>query len=244
MPATSHVRLEWHDHAGRALSFDLRGTLQQTATPLLFLPGLDLAPDWAFYPYLLGKLAEQRPVLIAPRREGGKISEELANAEALLEAIARGTVPEGAAWARGKLGIVAHGKGAGLALLLASGQPAVGGIVAISTVCTFNRMSGDPESRVRADVAEHGVRFQLELAARQVRCPIVLVHGEEDQVAPFDEGEVVYHWLPKEKSSLVLLEKTGHSLGSHHPFDGTNKELDRVVRIAREFFDRELEGKR
>lgn len=241
MTATTIRRLVWNDQDGRQLDFELHGSLTQTSTPVLFLPGLDLAPDWAFYPYLIGKIAEQRPVLIATRREGGKISEELAAAEALVDAVARGGLPESAQWRRGKLGLVAHGKGSGLAVLLAAGQPAIGAVLAISPMCTFNRESGDPESRVRADIAQHGVRFQLELAARQVACKIVLVHGEEDDVAPFAEGEVLYHWLPKDKSSLVLLEKTGHSLGAQHPFDGTNKELDRVVRIARELFTRELE---
>lgn len=204
------------------------------------MPGHELPLDWAFYPFLIGKIAEHRPVLLPLLQEGTAVSAELGAAQSLLEAMVGGALPEGASWRQRKIGLLGHGKGAGLALLLASGQPAVGGVVAISTVCTFNRSTGDPGTRIRADVAQHGVRFQLELAARQVRCPIVLVHGEEDHIAPFDEGELVYHWLPKEKSSLVLLEKTGHSLGAHHPFEGTNKELDRVVRISREFFEREL----
>ena len=255
MTATTIRRLEWHDHEGREIAFALHGSLTQTGTPVLFLPGHQLPLDWAFYPYLLAKIAEQRPVLIArPRIIGDQnegntsaagtpsagMSEQLTDAEALIETIARGRLPEGAAWTPGKLGILAHGTGSGLALLLAAGQPAIAGVLAIATVCTFNRQGGDVDARLRSDVAEHGVRFQLELAARQVRCPIVLVHGEEDQVAPFDEGERIYHWLPKEKSSLVLLEKTGHSLGADDPFAGTNKELDRVVRISREFFEREL----
>lgn len=227
----SPQRVRWPLQAGQEVETDLLGTLEGNAAPVLFLRGMDLAADWSFYPYLLEKLAEHRPVLVPVVPAGATLSAELAVVEALVAALAKARP--------GKVGLLGHAKGAALALLVAERHASVGGVVGISTICTFNR-GGEQALPGRSDVAQHGERFQVELAARGTRCPVVLVHGEEDAIAPFAEGELVYHWLPKEHTSLVLLEKTGHSLGATNPFAGTNKELDRAVRITREFFARVL----
>jgi pimeloyl-ACP methyl ester carboxylesterase len=237
MPETTAMRITWPVAAALGLDVELRGALEQQKAPVIFVPGLGLPADWSFYPYMLQKLSERRPVLSLA--EPASLSESMRHCEALAGALGRGELPPGAEWKPNAVGLLGHASGASLSLLVAAHQPAVCGIVGIATMCTFNR-GGQEDERVSQDVAAHGDRLQVEVAARQVKCPIVLVHGEEDQVAPFDEGELVFHWLPKERSSIVLLEKTGHSLGANHPFDGTNKELDRTVRIVRDFFDREM----
>lgn len=204
--------------------------------PVLFLGDHQAPRDWSFYPYLQRAVAEDRPVLLLAG-EGGLPSVRLQRARELVESIGNGAVPDGCDWPRRRLGLLGHGMGAALAILLGAERPSVRGIVATSAWCTFQR-SGAPD--LAGDIAAHADEFQLELAARALICPIVLVHGEEDSVAPFLESESLYHWVPKSNASLVLLEKTGHSLGARHPFEGSNKELDRTVKIARDFFAREM----
>jgi alpha-beta hydrolase superfamily lysophospholipase len=223
---------------GRSLDVELVGPRQSPKPPLMFLPEHGCDRTWSFYPYLLEQLAQDRPVLLLPPPAPVRPSQERARVQAVLDAVERGSLPDGCDWPRRRLGLMGHGQGVALALLAGAERPAAKGIVGLSAWCTLRR-DGLP-AEVIEDLAAHAADFQLELAARAVTCPVVLLHGEEDAAVEFLESERLYHWLPKDSTSLVILEKTGHSLGAKHPFAGTNKELERCVRVAREFFDREL----
>jgi pimeloyl-ACP methyl ester carboxylesterase len=235
------TRLDWSNAGASDLRIDVVGPLVSSHVPVVFLPGIGVGYDWSFYPYLVEQLAQQRPVLLPELMSPYSLSAERSHVARLLETLGAGKLPDGCDWPRGKVGLIGHGKGAALAVLLGAESLAVRGIVAYSAYCTFHRSGQDAAADTQADVAAHAAEFQLEVAARSLRCPIVFVHGEEDAVSGFQEAETLYHWVPKEFGSLVLLEKTGHSLGATHPFAGTGKELERSVRIAREFCARELD---
>lgn len=231
------ARLDW-SNGERSLAVDLVGPTRSTHAPVLFLPEHGLDRSWSFYPYLLEQLAADRPVLLLGEPTPAKLSEERLRVHELLDLIERDSLPADCDWPRRKLGIIGHGKGVAMALAASAERRAVKGIVGLSAWSTLKR-DGMPDD-VMADLAAHAAQFQLELAARAVTCPVVLLHGEEDAAVEFLESERLYHWLPKDMTSLVILEKTGHSLGAQHPFAGTNKELERCVKVTREFFEREL----
>ncbi len=225
------LKVEWHA-LDRDLSFSCAPSARATA-PVVLLRGLDLADDWAFYPYLVARLAEQRPVWMLPTPSPGSLVAELDLLEGILGAWAQGHRPPGFAAVRGAIGLLGHGKGASLALLAGALGLGVQGIVGLAPLSTFNRAAADA---TRADLAEHAHRFFVERAARAFDAPVLLVHGEEDHVVSPSEAELLYHWLPKQTGRLIMLEKTGHSFGARHPFNGTTKELEIVVRVSCDFF--------
>lgn len=240
MVSPPHRTIEWRPRTGGALSLQLHGPEETAAAPVLFLGGLGLGPQWSFYPYLVEQLARDRPVVVPAAPEPYRLSAERAAADDLLRALGAGERPPGMDWSfEGPVGIVGHAKGASLALLVASRHEHVRAVVAIAPLCSFQRLIED-DDLLQRDMLEHSEEFLLEVAARGLRSHVVLIAGEEDHVVPIVEAETLFHWMPKEAASLVLLEKTGHSLGAQHPFEGSNRELDRVVHIARELFDREL----
>lgn len=240
MVSTPHRTIEWRPQTGGALSLQLHGPEETAAAPVVFLGGLGLGPDWSFYPYLIERIAQDRPVVVPIVGEPYRLSAERAAVDDLLRALAAGERPPEVQWSfEGSIGMIGHAKGASLAMLVASGHDHVGAIVAIAPLCGFQRLVED-DDLLQRDMLEHSEEFLLEVAVRGLRSNVVLIAGEEDHVVPIVEAETVFHWVPKEGSSLVLLEKTGHSLGAQHPFEGSNRELDRVVHIARELFDREL----
>ena len=214
---------------------EIHGSLDTAAEPVVFLGGLEFGSDWSFYPHLLQTLGQHRPVIRPVMPPACPLSREYGAINDLFDALAEGSLPFDLK--SQQFGVFGHAKGASLALLLSAKTPAVCGAVAISPLCTFNRLA-DSDSSIQDDIGANKELFDLELAVRSQRCEVVVIGAEEDHIAPIDEAECVFHWAPKGLSSLVLLEKTGHSLGSQHPFDGSNKELDRVLKICAELFDR------
>lgn len=224
-------RVDWQVH-GRDLSF-LCARGASAAPPILMLRGFDLGVDWAFYPYLVGRLAEQRPVWLIPPDLPPSLVEELDFVEAILLAWGQGHRPPGFAAVRGAIAMLGHGKGATLALLASAVGLGVQGVVGLAPLATLNRGASDA---TRLALARDSHRFFVERAARSLELPVVLIHGEEDHVVPPDEAEQLYHWLPKETGRLIMLEKTGHSFGARDPFATTSKELEIVVHVSRNFF--------
>ena len=238
--STPSSTIPWRPRSGGAVALQVHGPTASGAAPVVFLGGLGLGPDWSFYPYLIERIALDRPVVVPLAPEPYTLSAERDALDVLLRALGGGERPPGVDWThRGPIGMVGHAKGASLGLLVAAEHDVVGAIVAIAPLCAFKRLTEDDETLQR-DMVEHAQDFHLEMAVRGLRSKVVLIAGEEDHVVPIVEAETVFHWMPKDGSSLVLLEKTGHSLGAQHPFEGSNRELDRVVLIARELFDREL----
>lgn len=225
------LRVEWHVLGGD--NGLLCAPCARAAAPVLMLRGLDLGEDWAFYPHLVARLAEQRPVWMLPGPATRSLVGELDLVEAILRAWAQGQRPPGFEAVRGAMGLLGHGKGATLALLAAALRVGVQGIVGLAPLSTFNRSASEP---TRQELAAQAHRFFVERAARTVDVPVLLVHGEEDHVVSPTEAELLYHWLPKETGRLVMLEKTGHSFGARHPFSATTKELEIVVRVTCDFF--------
>jgi pimeloyl-ACP methyl ester carboxylesterase len=205
----------------------------RAVAPVLMLRGVGLAPDWAFYPHLVARLAEQRPVWLLPDSVAPSLVAELDLVETMLRAWAQGLRPPGFEGARGAMGLIGHGKGATLALLAGALGLGVQGVIGLAPWATFHR--GAP-GETAEELAAHAHRFFVERAARSIEVPMLLVHGEEDHVVSPAEAELVYHWLPKETGRLIMLEKTGHSFGARHPFVATTKELEIVVRVACDFF--------
>src|SRR5215467_5698722 len=118
MPETTTKRVPWPSVNALGLEVELRGGLEQQRAPVLFVPGLGLPADWSFYPYVLQKLSERRPILtLAPT---GSLSESLERCAALAAAVGRGDLPPGAEWRPRMLGLIGHASGASLALLVAA----------------------------------------------------------------------------------------------------------------------------
>ena len=232
------TRIHWVSREGQPLCIELHGGDASTAAPVLFVPGLDLPRDWSFYPYLIEQIAQERQVLLAQPPQPYSLSAELRELSQLVAALGSGDVPPGVAWDGRTLGVCGHAKGGALALLLAGRCPSIGAVVAISPVCTLHRDAHD-EAMAR-DLEQHGELFALEAHVRELRVPVMLITGEEDSVSPPGEAERLYHWLPKETGRLVMLEKTGHSLGADATFHGSNKELDTAVRVTKRFFEQVL----
>lgn len=88
----------------------------------------------------------------------------------------------------------------------------------------------DGETLVRAQVADVPGPLSLEEQCSAVSCPVVVVHGDDDQIIPRDHGERL---AALTGGSLVTFEGSGHAPQGRDPV-AVNRVLDGVLSAARE----------
>jgi len=57
----------------------------------------------------------------------------------------------------------------------------------------------------------------------QINCPVLIIHGSDDQLVPFKEAELMHHQIPK--SQLVYITDAGHLSNLEQP-----KKYNQAVR--------------
>ena len=71
--------------------------------------------------------------------------------------------------------------------------------------------------------------LSIAIQGKKVSIPFCIIHGMDDKAVSFEEAEKLHEVIPT--SELILMENTGHTFGSSHPWKENNlpKELNEVV---------------
>ena len=216
-----------------------------------------------FNPALSGVLNNREGVIVDPDgATRATLRQELGDLLQVLNAVKTRALPGLEEVDVTRLALMGHSQGSGLGVLAAARERSVRAVLCFSPVATFHRFSPAEVERVARDgymevklegraarltkaylddLHEGRSDLDLEAALRDLHVPMLLIHGEENHIIDVTEAERVYHWSDKDRSKLVLLEKTGHTFGAGHPFGGSNGDLDRAIEIAGNFLDQTLE---
>lgn len=146
---------------------------------------------------------------------------------------------------RARIGVVAHSVGAGAALLAASRRSELAAVVSIAAFA-------HPESVMRRYLAARRVPFvpfgwyvlryvqhvighrfaaiAPQHTIRSVRCPVLLVHGLDDDTVPAADARLIHAAGGEHRSELLLIA------GSHDDY----REMEKGVDAALEFLARAL----
>lgn len=141
-----------------------------------------------------------------------------------------------------RMAALGHSVGAAAALLVASRRPELS---AVASIAAF----ADPESMMRRFLAAHHVPYfplgRLVLryvqraighrfsdiaprnTIRQIRCPVLLVHGSDDATVPIADAMAIYARRPGEQVRLLILA------GDHN----TSRETERHAGELIDFLD-------
>jgi pimeloyl-ACP methyl ester carboxylesterase len=158
----------------------------------------------------------------------------------------------------GKIGLVGHSRGGGVALL-SSLIVKVDSYIVWASVAKFDRYT----ERQKAEWRKQGfvevlnsrtnqmMRMNVELledieankngalcikkAVADLKKPLLILHGTEDLTVPNAEGEQIYHWSDKSLTEFEKLATSGHTFDIVHPFEGSNKKFDLVISKTEEF---------
>ncbi len=165
----------------------------------------------------------------------------------------------------GKLGLIGHSRGGGIALLVGAANAKVNAVASWSAVSSFDRYDDRVKLKWRKrgflqvenkrtgqvfnlDVAllddveaNAGDRLNIENAVRSLEKPLLIVHGAEDESVKVKEGRQLYEWSNHDFTDYLEVPATGHTFGVGHPWAGASSEFEMVLRETISFFDTNLQ---
>jgi len=129
----------------------------------------------------------------------------------------------------GKTAILGSSMGGTVALLFAAQQPSLAALVTVAAPIHPERFPSRvltpaqaDEWRARGFTHYNGQRLNLSLlddlesldvpeAAKKITCPVLILHGDADEIVPVEEAHELYAWLTNSKR-LSILPGTDHRL--------------------------------
>lgn len=79
------------------------------------------------------------------------------------------------------------------------------------------------------DIEMNSKRLDITGAIRKLKIPAMIIHGKEDLAVRYSDALKLYENSDKELTELVLIENTGHTFGTEHPFKGTTRAFEEVI---------------
>jgi esterase/lipase len=152
----------------------------------------------------------------------------------------------------GSLVLAGHSRGGGIAILKTAEDKRITKLITLASVAEFNRY-GDETKRVwrergfiealntrtkqkmrmnvslLEDLEKNFSRLNIKGAMEKIDVPVLIMHGSEDLAVEKSEAETLYKLGKRDKTKLVILEKTSHTFGAVHPFAGTTPHLETVI---------------
>ncbi len=162
------------------------------------------------------------------------------------------------------LGLLGHSRGGGISILTANQNPEVSAVAVWSSVSTFDRYTKRQKEVWRKkgvfevinsrtmqimrlnvsllnDLEENKEdKLNIENAVRNLKKPLLIIHGEQDLAVPVKEAENLYSFSDKELSELFIVPTTGHTFDIKHPFEGTNEKFESILEKTYQFFNQNL----
>lgn len=81
------------------------------------------------------------------------------------------------------------------------------------------------------EVLQSNTTWNVENEIKQLKQPILIIHGENDEAIPVEHGKSLYKWINKTNINAVLKIIPGatHTYNTKHPFEGSNKQLEEMI---------------
>lgn len=182
------------------------------------------------------------------------LGRELEDLEAVMDRLAAGRAGEATFEPVSRFGLFGHSRGGATVVLKAAGRRQVEALVTWSAVAELERYEQRYVDRWEAgetayvhnsrtgqdmplrrnlldDLRGNRGRRDVVRAARSLRSPWLVVHGEEDQSVPVDDARRLAE-VAGEQARLELVPGAGHTLEAGHPFEGSNPKLERGVELT------------
>lgn len=164
----------------------------------------------------------------------------------------------------GLIGLLGHSRGGGLSIITAyENKQAVKALVTLASVADFDRYTAEQKRRWREkgfiempntrtnqlmkmnvgllnDIETNHERLNITKASSSLGIPFLIIHGREDLAVKYTDAEKIYDPSDKTLTELLIIENTGHTFGTEHPFKGTNKAFEEAIKKTSDFFRKYL----
>lgn len=165
---------------------------------------------------------------------------------------------------KGKINILGHSRGGAVALLTVSKRNDVNSVAIWASISKLDRYSERQKSAWKKkgyfevlntrtnqlmrlnvtlleDIEKNSAdTLNLEKSVRNLNCPLLIAHGDQDLAVPINEAEQIYSWADKSKTEFYKIFGTGHTFDIAHPFAGTNEKFEKLLNKTTLFFERNL----
>ncbi len=159
-----------------------------------------------------------------------------------------------------EIGLIGHSRGGAVALLTASQVEGIKAVATWASIAKLDRYSERQKKEwkdqgyfeVLNNRTQQMMRLNVELLndieahkddllnmqknVSGLNKSLLLVHGDQDLGVPVDEAHQLYDWADKERTELLIINKTGHTFDCKHPFEGSNEKFDKVLQTTNQFF--------
>ena len=141
-----------------------------------------------------------------------------------------------------RIALIGHSVGAGAALLAASRRPNVAALVIVSAFAhpaammrrwlAAKRIPERPVGRYVLDYVQRTIGHRFDdiapvVTIARVRCPVLLVHGADDDVVPLADAQQIFAARAHEAVELLILG------GSHESFADLEQHIGKLIEFLR-----------
>lgn len=197
------------------------------------------------------------------------LSQDLDDVGSVIDALKDGTIQGegGQKIAREHLGILGHSRGGHTAVAAAAEYPEIACLVTWSAVANYNHrwsdeMIADWEQKgvteikngrtgqimpvkklVFDDAQANADRLMADRRAKEIELPALFVHSKGDAGVPYQDAEQLYNCCASENKELLLMEDSGHTFDTSHPFDKEEfpDTFKQVVNKTKQWFQNNLQ---
>ena len=186
--------------------------------------------------------------------EHNTFSKELDNLRVVVDAVWSGQVGGGIV-ARSKIIMLGHSRGGGIALLHASVDARVKGLITWSTIDTFDCWTQHQKEKWKSsgylplakdstisplrlgidllnDLESNREKLDLKTAASRIQIPWLLLHGKTDVTVPPHESENLFAAANKSLADLILLDHVGHLYNAATREEDNYRTINRVIDLT------------
>ncbi len=162
-----------------------------------------------------------------------------------------------------RIALLGHSRGGGIAILHAALDRRVRALVTWSAISTFDRWTDHQKERWRSlgylplakdtttsplrlglnllkDYEQHAEELSIIGAARRVRVPWLIVHGDADLTVQRKEAESLYQAADHETAELMLVDSVGHLYNASSQAEDAYRTLDFILERTTDWLHRHL----
>jgi len=162
------------------------------------------------------------------------------------------------------VGLIGHSRGGAIALLTASKRIDIDAVTTWAAISKLDRYSKRQNDEWRKkgfleilntrtnqmmrlnvslldDIEQNSTSsLNIEDAVKNLNCPLLIAHGDQDLAVPISEAEQLYEWADKSKTEFFKLFGTGHTFDIVHQFKGTSEKFEKLLDKTTNFFIKNL----
>ncbi len=162
-----------------------------------------------------------------------------------------------------KIGMLGHSRGGGICLLYCHRNGGVSALVTWASIAFVNRYTAEEiklwkkngfteieNKRTKQimrlnrilidDIEKNKKDLDILNAASKIDLPVLIIHGEQDEAVPLDEGREIYNTLTTPEKQFEIIENASHTLNITHPMDSRSDQFETALDLTESWFDKYL----